>query len=497
MSNVVGWVCKHDVSVNYIMKNNELHQIKIKFMLKIYNSHTGQKEIFKPIEPGKVKLYVCGMTVYDYCHLGHARTLIAFDVVVRYLRFRGFDVRYVRNITDIDDKIIKRAQENEEDFQVLTARFIDALHEDCRALGLLTPDEEPCATQFMDQIIQMIQKIMDNGYAYVGLNGDVYYDVRRFKSYGELSHRDLDKLRSGARIEVSEAKNDPLDFVLWKLAKPAEPSWDSPWGKGRPGWHIECSSMSMSCLASQIDIHGGGKDLIFPHHENEIAQSEAATGKKFVNVWMHGGHLQIDKTKMSKSLGNFFTIREILEKHTPEVVRYFVISSHYRSQLNYSEESLYNAKLSLIRLYTALRGLSVSHDVVEQGEYQKRFIEALDDDFNTPEALAVLFDLAKEINKLKLEDKKRAIQLSGCLKQLGSVLGILQEEPETFLKNSADLQLSHDEIQQIEQLILARNEARKNKEWARADQFRDELAKLNVVLEDSSIGTKWRVDNRS
>lgn len=459
-------------------------------MLRIYNSLTGNKEEFEPIKPGHVNIYVCGMTVYDLCHLGHARTLIAFDVIVRYFKFRGFTVNYVRNITDIDDKIIQRAQENNEDYHKLTARFIQALHEDCVALHLLPPDKEPRATEFMASMIKMIQAIIDQGYAYVGNNGDVYFDVHHFKNYGQLSHRNLDQMRAGARVEISEAKKDPLDFVLWKVAKPHEPSWDSPWGKGRPGWHIECSSMSLDCLASQIDIHGGGKDLIFPHHENEIAQSEAATGKKFVNTWMHGGHLQIDKTKMSKSSGNFFTIRDILAKYSAEVIRYFVIASHYRSPLNYSEESLENAKQALIRLYTSLRDIEPIDS--ENDEFEKRFIEAMDDDFNTPEALAELFDITKEINKIKEQDKVRMQQLAGLLKKLGGVLGILQSDPEEFLKSTSGTQLSEMNIKKIETLIKLREKARAEKNWKEADRIRNELRQLNVTIEDTQQGTTWR-----
>lgn len=458
-------------------------------MLVIYNSLTRQKEAFKPITPGKVNLYVCGMTVYDYCHLGHARTMIAFDVVVRYLRFLHYDVHYVRNITDIDDKIIQRANENNEDYQNLTARFIQALHDDSDALGLLRPDEEPRATAFMPQIIKMIQKIIDNGYGYVGANGDVYYDVRRFKPYGQLSGRQLDQLRSGARIEVSESKRDPLDFVLWKLAKPGEPSWESPWGAGRPGWHIECSSMSTQCLAPQIDIHAGGQDLIFPHHENEIAQSEAVTGKKFVNFWMHGGHLQVDKIKMSKSLGNFFTIRDVLNKYPPEVVRYFVTSSHYRSQLNYSEESLQNAKQGLNRLYLSLQGVDLSAPFDESDPYVVRFKETMDDDFNTPAALSVLFEISKEINKLKDKDEEKSSHLAACLKSLGAILGILQEAPESFLKGEEENDLSSSDI---EGLIAERNQARQDKNWQRADEIRDQLLEQGIILEDAAGQTTWR-----
>ncbi len=459
-------------------------------MLEIYNSLTNRKEPFTPIDPGKVRMYVCGMTVYDYCHLGHARVLVVFDVVTRYLRDAGFDVTYVRNVTDIDDKIINRANENGEPFSDLTNRFIEAMHEDAAALGVLPPDEEPRATAYMSQIIEMIQRLVDKGYAYVAENGDVYYDVSKFELYGELSGKQLEDLRAGARVEVDEAKDDPLDFALWKSAKPDEPSWDSPWGAGRPGWHIECSAMSTDCLGDHFDIHGGGQDLQFPHHDNEIAQSEGATGHKFVNLWMHNGFVRINEEKMSKSLGNFFTIREILERYAPEVVRYFILTSHYRSPLNYSDESLDNAHGGLARLYTALRDLpEATIDTEALAPYRERFQQAMDDDFNTPEALAVLFDLAREINRAREKKLKSAAALGAGLKQLGSVLGILEQNPENFLRGGGDVGVSDEEI---DDLIRRRNEARDKKDWGEADRIRDQLQELGVVLEDGAGGTGWR-----
>jgi len=433
-------------------------------MLTIYNSITRKKEPFKPLEAGKVRMYVCGLTVYDYSHLGHARAMVIFDMVVRYLRARRYDVTYVRNITDIDDKIINRANENKEDISELTARFIKAMHEDTAALGVEMPDAEPRATQHIDQIINMINKLMENGYAYAADNGDVYYDVSRFPSYGKLSGKRLEELRAGARVAVEEAKDDPLDFVLWKAAKPNEPSWESPWGPGRPGWHIECSAMSTHCLGNHFDIHGGGQDLQFPHHENEIAQSEGATGKPFVNVWMHNGFVRVDDEKMSKSLGNFFTVREVLAKYHPEEVRYFILSSHYRSPLNYSKEHLDGAKAALTRFYTALRGLPNMHDEGEDA-HADRFFAAMDDDFNTPEAIAVLFDLAHEINRVRERDPAKAGQLATTLRRLGEILGLLQDDPEAFLKRAevgADQSIL---VEMIEQLIVQRDEARKHKAW--------------------------------
>jgi len=394
-------------------------------MLQIYNSLTRKKEPFEPIDPANVRMYVCGMTVYDYCHIGHARVLVVFDMVNRYLRhlYGENHVTYVRNITDIDDKIIRRAQECHEPFTRLTERFIDAMHEDAEALGVLPPDEEPRATLSMEQIIEMIQTLLDKGYAYTAQNGDVYYDVSRFSSYGKLSGKRLEELRAGERVAVDEAKEDPLDFVLWKAAKPGEPCWDSPWGKGRPGWHIECSAMSTHCLGCHFDIHGGGLDLQFPHHENEIAQSEAATGCKFVNYWMHNGFVRVDDEKMSKSLGNFFTIREVLKRYDPEVVRYFILASHYRSPLNYSDRNLEGAKGALTTLYTALRELPAGAEVQGEAKEARRFHEALCDDFNTPEAMAVLFELARDINRLRstgdVERAGRCPQSGPCRKALG------------------------------------------------------------------------------
>jgi cysteinyl-tRNA synthetase len=468
-------------------------------MLKIYNSFTRQKEEFRPIKPGRVRMYVCGMTVYDYCHLGHARVMVVFDTIVRYLRARGHDVTYVRNITDIDDKIIRRAQENREDFRALTQRFIRAMHEDTAALGVLPPDAEPRASESIPVILHMIQTLLDKGYAYQAENGDVYYEVARFPYYGELSGKRTEELRVGERVEVNEAKRDPLDFALWKAAKPGEPSWESPWGPGRPGWHIECSAMSTQHLGEHFDLHGGGQDLQFPHHENEIAQSEAATGHKFVNYWAHVGFVRINEEKMSKSLGNFFTIREVLGNYSalvgPEVVRYFLLSSHYRSPLNYSEEQLQQAKSTLTGLYLALRGLASAHPAGSPDGYAERFYEAMDDDFNTPGALAVLADLERDINKHKATDRQRAVELSAELRRLGSILGVLQKDPEEFLR--AGLPGAEDAAtyrkEHIEQLIAERAGARACKDWAEADRIRKELADQGVILEDLPDGTTiWR-----
>lgn len=463
-------------------------------MLQIYNSLTRQKEVFQPIEPGKVRMYVCGMTVYDYCHVGHARAMVVFDVVTRWLRAKGYDVTYVRNITDIDDKIIRRAQENGEDFHELTARFIRAMHEDLAALGILPPTHEPRATDAMVDMIALIQILIDKGYAYVGASGDVYYDVSRFERYGQLANKKLEDLRAGARVEVEEAKDDPLDFVLWKTAKPNEPGWASPWGMGRPGWHIECSAMSTRCLGEHFDIHGGGMDLKFPHHENEIAQSEAASGHRYANVWMHNGFVQVNEEKMSKSLGNFFTVREVLQRYQPEVVRLFILSSHYRGPLNYADENLDHAKSSLTRLYTALRGLPVVEEPLEEN-WRVRFERAMDDDFNTPEALAVLFDLSREINKLHDHDEMAAARLGASLRHLGKWLGLLQADPESYLKSGTEVVASLSSgiaSEEIEALIAQRNIARKAKNWAEADRIRAQLQEAKVVLEDTSKGTIWR-----
>ncbi len=461
-------------------------------MLQIYNSLTRQKDLFTPIEAGKVRMYVCGMTVYDYCHLGHARVLVAFDVVVRYLRACGYQVTYVRNITDIDDKIIQRAVQNGEDFNTLTSRFIQAMHEDSAALGVLPPDIEPRATQSIDDIVAMIATLVDKGYAYAAGNGDVYYDVSRFTTYGGLSGEQQEDLRAGARVEVDEAKDDPLDFVLWKAAKPGEPSWVSPWGAGRPGWHIECSAMSTRCLGDHFDIHGGGMDLKFPHHENEIAQSEAATGHKFVNVWMHNGFVRVNEEKMSKSLGNFFTVREILTRYRPEEVRYFILASHYRSPLNYTEDNLDQARAALARLYTALRGLSAAAQTDE--DYRQRFNAAMDDDFNTAEALSVLFSLANECNRARTADPARAEQLATTLRRLGGLLGILQDDPDSYLQAvpAAGAEQAGPETMQIEALIAQRLAARQARNWAESDRIRDLLKTQGVVLEDGAQGTTWR-----
>lgn len=463
-------------------------------MLQIYNSLTRQKEVFQPIEPGKVRMYVCGMTVYDYCHVGHARAMVVFDVVTRWLRAKGYDVTYVRNITDIDDKIIRRAQENGEDFHELTARFIRAMHEDLAALGILPPTHEPRATDAMVDMIALIQILIDKGYAYVGVSGDVYYDVSRFERYGQLANKKLEDLRAGARVEVEEAKDDPLDFVLWKTAKPNEPGWASPWGMGRPGWHIECSAMSTRCLGEHFDIHGGGMDLKFPHHENEIAQSEAASGHRYANVWMHNGFVQVNEEKMSKSLGNFFTVREVLQRYQPEVVRLFILSSHYRGPLNYADENLDHAKSSLTRLYTALRGLPVVEEPLEEN-WRVRFEQAMDDDFNTPEALVVLFELSREINKLHDHDEMAAARLGASLRHLGKWLGLLQADPESYLKSGTEAVASLSSgiaSEEIEALIAQRNIARKAKNWAEADRIRAQLQEAKVVLEDTSKGTIWR-----
>ncbi len=451
-------------------------------MLKIYNTLTRSKEIFTPRVAGKVGMYVCGMTVYDYCHVGHARVMVVFDTVVRYLRYLDYDVTYVRNITDIDDKIIHRANENGEDFYALTERFIDAMHEDEDALSVMRPDIEPRATSSIHDIIAMIEKLIANEFAYVGTNGDVFYAVDKFKNYGQLSGKNLDDLQAGERVDVDLAKRNPMDFVLWKMAKEGEPFWESPWGNGRPGWHIECSAMSTCCLGNSFDIHGGGMDLQFPHHENEIAQSEGATGEKFVNLWMHNGFVRINEEKMSKSLGNFFTVREVLKQYRPEIVRFFILSSHYRSPLNYSDESFNDANAGLTRLYTALRDVEILEAEID-AEYKMRFEEAMNDDFNTPVALAVLFDIARELNKTK------SPVLAVTLKSLASILGLLQDDSETFLKGENE----NEDDTEIEVQIQARIDAKKAKNWGLADQIRDELKAQGIILEDSPDGlTRWR-----
>ena len=459
-------------------------------MLQIHNSLTRKKEPFTPIVPGQVRMYVCGMTVYDYCHLGHARVMVAFDIVARYLRARGHDVTYIRNITDIDDKIIQRARENGEDIGALTARFIQAMNEDAAALGVLPPDGEPRATMHMPQILDMIGKLVGRGFAYQAKNSDVYYRVRKFAPYGALSGKTLDELKIGARVEVGEDKDDPLDFVLWKAAKPDDPQWDSPWGPGRPGWHIECSAMSTACLGGHFDIHGGGMDLKFPHHENEIAQSEASTGEKFANTWMHVGFVRLNEEKMSKSLGNFFTVREVLKKFDPEVVRCFILGSHYRSPLDYSDESLQGAKDALTRLYLALKDLpAAAEQTPGAAAYGERFHAAMDDDFNTPGALAVLFELARDINRLREHDAVAAAALGAELRRLGGILGLLQRESQDFLRGGAADGLTDE---QIGALIARRTEARRHKNWAESDRIRDELKARGVILEDTAGKTTWR-----
>ncbi|HEV2271461.1 MAG TPA: cysteine--tRNA ligase [Steroidobacteraceae bacterium] len=476
-------------------------------MIRIHNSLSGEKQPLRPITPGEVRMYVCGLTVYDFMHIGHARMMVVFDVVKRYLRYRGYRVTHVRNITDIDDRIIKRAAENGEPIGALTERFITAMNEDCDALGVVRPDFEPRATQYLPAIIAMVEKLIAGGYAYLAANGDVMYAVARFEGYGRLSGKRLAELRAGARVEVDEAKRDPLDFVLWKHAKPGEPAWDSPWGSGRPGWHIECSAMSVALLGSHFDIHGGGLDLKFPHHENEIAQTCAATGDRFAEIWMHNGFVNIDNEKMSKSLGNFFTVREVLEKAVrhPAVLRYFVLASQYRGPINYSLEQLEQADAALGRIMTALRDLpepAAGPGAVPASEYTARFQEVMDDDFNTPEAIAVLQTLTREINSAKdARDGARAAALGAELRSHAAVLGITVTPKEWFslgtklvsqgrAQAAASATLTDAEIAER---IQARIAARKAKSWAQADRIRDELAQAGVILEDKPDGrTEWR-----
>ena len=470
-------------------------------MLKIYNTLAREKQEFVPLAAGKVRIYVCGMTVYDYCHLGHARVMLVFDVVRRWLRELGFDVTYVRNITDIDDKIIKRAQENGEAIEALTARFIAAMNEDNAALGVEKPDYEPRATEHVPGMLKMIEALEHRGLAYRAGNGDVNYSVRKFPAYGKLSGKSLDDLRSGERVDVLPGKQDPLDFVLWKKAKDGEPYWESAWGRGRPGWHIECSVMSSALLGNHFDIHGGGQDLQFPHHENEIAQSEGANRSKFVNYWMHNGFVRVDNEKMSKSLGNFFTVREVRAKYDPEVIRFFIIRAHYRSPINYSDQHLEDAKHALMRLYTALKDVTVETGPIDSNDpHAKRFREAMNDDFNTPEAVAVLFDLANELNK------SRAAKDASLLKSLAGILGLLQRDPVRFLQGELGGRLDVTEKphkaeitrvysidrEWIEKQKDAREAARKRKDFAEADRIRNELLALGIVLEDSPHGTTWR-----
>ncbi|SOB74983.1 cysteinyl-tRNA synthetase [Marinobacter sp. LV10R510-11A] len=460
-------------------------------MIRIYNTLTQQKETFTPIEPGKVRMYVCGMTVYDYCHLGHARVLVAFDVVTRYMCNRGYDVTYVRNITDIDDKILRRAEENAEPFTELTDRMIVAMHEDEALLGVLTPNAEPRATDYIDDIVAMINTLIESDHAYAAGNGDVYFSVESFEGYGKLSKKKLEDLLAGARVDVQEAKRSPADFALWKAAGEGEVSWPSPWGDGRPGWHIECSAMSTRCLGDTFDIHGGGPDLLFPHHENEIAQSESATGHTFVNTWMHAGAIRVNKEKMSKSLGNFFTIREILETYPPEVVRFFLVSSHYRSQVDYSEDNLAEAGRSLARLYHALRGIApASSDDVPETDHDRRFVELMDDDFNCPGAISVLHALANDINQHRREGRDdEAKEAATVMIRLGAVLGLLQQDSDAFFQADSGGELTAEDI---EAKIQARADARKTKDFAGADRIRDELAEQGIILDDSREGTSWR-----
>ena len=466
----------------------------------LYNTLTRQKEEFVPLNPENVRMYVCGMTVYDYCHLGHARVLVVFDMIARWLRQHGYPLTYVRNITDIDDKIIARANENGETIGELTARFIAAMNEDSDALGVLRPDIEPKATEHIGQMIAMIEDLIANGKAYPAPNGDVYYAVREFAAYGQLSGKSLDDLRAGERVDVDANKRDPLDFVLWKAAKPGEPSWESPWGNGRPGWHIECSAMGGELFGQTFDIHGGGADLQFPHHENEIAQScgthgglcghdaPHAAGKRInshVKYWLHNGFIRVDNEKMSKSLGNFFTIRDVLKKYAPEVVRFFILRAHYRSPLNYSDAHLDDAKNSLARLYNTLGNVQAAEFAVREdaNDYTRRFFAAMDDDFNTAEAMSVLFELANEANKTG------SAELAGCLKALGGTLGLLQDDPQHFLQSGGEEGgLSADEI---EALIAQRKTARETKNWAESDRIRDLLAEHKILLKDGADGTTW------
>ncbi|MGO4743033.1 cysteine--tRNA ligase [Serratia quinivorans] len=459
-------------------------------MLKIFNTLSRQKEEFKPIHAGKVGMYVCGVTIYDLCHIGHGRTFVAFDVVARYLRYLGYSLNYVRNVTDVDDKIIRRATENGESCDQLTTRMLAEMHADFDSLLIERPDIEPRATQHIAEIIEITQRLIDRDHAYVASNGDVMFSIDSDPQYGLLSRQDLDQLQAGARVEIDDVKRNPMDFVLWKMSKPGEPSWESPWGAGRPGWHIECSAMNGKQLGTHFDIHGGGSDLMFPHHENEIAQSSCAHDGPYVNYWMHSGMVMIDKEKMSKSLDNFFTIRDVLGYYDAETVRYFLMSGHYRSQLNYSEENLKQARTALERLYTALRGTDVHAQPAGGEVFEARFREAMDDDFNTPEAYSALFDLAREVNRLKAEDMTAANGMAAELRKLAKVLGLLQQEPEQFLQSGA--QADDGEVAEIEALIKQRNDARKAKDWALADAARDRLNEMNIVLEDGPQGTTWR-----
>jgi len=466
-------------------------------MIQLHDSLSGRRQPLETLEPGHVRLYVCGVTVYDYCHLGHARVMIVFDMFVRYLRARGWRVTYVRNVTDIDDKIINRAAETGETPEAIAERFAEAMREDEAALGLEPPSREPTATAHVEQIIAMIERLVDNGAAYVGqaaeAPGDVYYDVSTFERYGALSGRRTADLRAGARIAVDESKTDPLDFVLWKAAKPQEPSWDSPWGPGRPGWHIECSAMSTHCLGNSFDIHGGGLDLQFPHHENEIAQSEAATGEPYATTWMHNGFVTVDDEKMSKSLGNFLTIRDVLDRYDAETVRYFVLSTHYRSPLAYTADAMDAATSALSRLYTALRDVPATDDASEMADgFEARFTQAMADDLNTPAAISVLFEMARESNRLKSDRGGEAGAIAARLATLGRQIGLLTQPPERFLQGGQPTDPDALDASMVEDMLRQRREARAAKDFARADAIRDELTAKGIALEDGPNGTLWR-----
>lgn len=450
-------------------------------MLYLYNTLTRTKEKFVPMQPGKIGMYVCGITVYDHCHLGHARSMVCFDVIVRFLRASGYEVTFVRNITDIDDKIIARAIERNISIDALTAENIQAMNDDTNALNILSPDLEPRATDSIPEIIQLIQRLIESGHAYLVDGGDVCYEVSRFADYGKLSRKKIEDLEAGARVDVVHSKRSPLDFVLWKKAKPSEPSWPSPWGDGRPGWHIECSAMAMNALGEQFDIHGGGLDLQFPHHENEIAQSESCTHKQFANYWLHVGMLQINNEKMAKSLGNFFTIKSVLANHHPEVIRYFLLSSHYRSPLNYSEENLLLASKALKRLYQSIREIPMIGDEALDENYTQQFNQAMNDDFNTPIALSVLFSLSHDVNK------EKSPQLARTLIHLASILGLLQSSPDSFLQSGVD------DAEFIQSLVDERLQARLARNFARADELRKTLNELGVELEDGATNTVWRI----
>lgn len=459
-------------------------------MLKIFNTLSRQKEEFKSINENKIGMYVCGVTIYDLCHIGHGRTFVAFDVVSRYLRYLGYDLTYVRNITDVDDKIIKRAAENNETCDQLTERMLVEMYKDFDALNIARPDFEPKATAHIKEIIELVELLLQRGHAYVADNGDVMFSVESDADYGILSRQNLEQLQAGARVEIVDVKRNPMDFVLWKMSKPGEPSWSSPWGNGRPGWHIECSAMNSKQLGNHFDIHGGGSDLMFPHHENEIAQSCCAHDGPYVNYWMHSGMVMIDHEKMSKSLNNFFTIRDVLAHYDAETVRYFLMSGHYRSQLNYSEENLKQARAALERLYTALRGTDSQAKPAGGDEFKTRFVDAMNDDFNTPEAYSVLFDMAKEINRLKAEAQTSVDSLAAQLRELAAILGILQQEPEAFLQSG--VQADGDDVAKIEALIKQRNDARQTKDWVLADDARNQLTEMGIILEDGPQGTIWR-----